>query len=332
MLTQNPFRPTSQTQDPFEPLPIVDISGLMSDCFETRQAVAREMLLEANRCGFLYLAGHGISQRMIDDLVELARRWFAQDLATKMRSFIGSSANHSGYVPEGEEQFGEQPPDRKEAYDVNFDYKGRAQPFPMVGPNQWPCYPGFCATVGAYYDATFELAKQLFRGFALALGQPEDSLVKHVNCPPSQLRLLHYPAPDRKSGASSGIGEHTDYECFTLLLPTGPGLEVKRPDGEWMVAPVIADALVLNIGDMLEILSNGHLPATRHRVRAVAQERYAFPFFAACDYETEISPISGLEPANSDAPPYQSQVCGEHLYEQTCATFHYLRRRRLDEH
>lgn len=332
MLSPNKTRQMIPATSKPEVLPVVDISGLASADLQDRKQVASEMAAQAHRCGFLYVTGHGIPPYLIDGLMKLSREWFSQDLETKMRSFIGNSTNHSGYVPEGEEQFGDQPPDRKEAYDINFDYCTSAQPFPMVGPNQWPRYPGFKETVGAYYEAVYALAKLLFRGFALALDLPETSLVKHVNCPPSQLRLLHYPEPDQVSGAKSGIGEHTDYECFTLLLPTGPGLEVRRPDGQWMEAPVIEGTLVVNIGDMLEILSNGHLPATRHRVRAVNEERYSFPFFAACDYDTEIAPVPGLEPANPGAPAYKSQICGEHLYQQTCATFHYLRRRRLEEH
>ncbi|MCP5775935.1 isopenicillin N synthase family oxygenase, partial [Klebsiella pneumoniae] len=73
---------------------------------------------------------------------------------------------------------------------------------------------------------------------------------------PSQLRLIHYPYNPEVQDAE-GIGAHTDYECFTLLLPTAPGLQVLNKTGEWIDIPLIENTLVMNIGDMMEILSNG---------------------------------------------------------------------------
>ena len=100
-----------------------------------------------------------------------------------------------------------------------------------------------------------------------------DYFEKLISTPPSQLRLVHYPfnaeAQDRQ-----GIGAHTDYECFTLLLPTADGLEVLNGNNEWIDAPVIDGCFVVNIGDMLEVLSNGRFIATSHRVRKVKEERY----------------------------------------------------------
>ena len=97
--------------------------------------------------------------------------------------------------------------------------------------------------------------------------------------PPSQLRLIHYPY-NPTAGEAFGIGSHTDYECLTLLSSTAPGLEVLNSAGRWIDAPPLPGALVVNIGDMMEIWTNGEFVATSHRVRPVKEERYSVPCFS----------------------------------------------------
>ena len=295
----------------FDRLPVVDVSGLAAPDPALRLEAARQLGQGAREAGFLYITGHGVSPALIERLVLRTKEYFAQPLEQKMRDYIGQSTNHSGYVPEGEEQFESGVIDCKEAYDLGFDYTSEEGRRPMLGPNQWADLPGFKEDIKAYYDAVLGLGNSLFRGFALALGLPEDAFSRQVSTPPSQLRLVHYPfnpaATDRP-----GIGAHTDYECFTILLPTAPGLEVLNGAGEWIDVPLMEDAFVINIGDMLEVLSNGMFVATSHRVRKVAEERYAFPLFCACDYDTVIEPVPGLL-SEGVAQGYEAVRCGDHL-------------------
>ncbi|SDS51887.1 Isopenicillin N synthase [Halopseudomonas xinjiangensis] len=318
-------QPGTSAHTAFTHLPVVDVSGLFSPERETREATARQLGKGAEEAGFLYITGHGVPLARIERLLNRTREYFAQPLDEKMRHYIGRSTNHSGYVPEGEEQFDSGTIDHKEAYDIGFDFLSEEGRRPMLGPNQWADLPGFREDIKAYYDAVLALSQQLFRGFALALGLPEDAFTKHVTTPPSQLRLIHYPFnPD--AADRPGIGAHTDYECFTILLPTAPGLEVLNGAGEWIDVPLMKDAFVINIGDMLEVLSNGLFVATSHRVRKVAEERYSFPLFCACDYDTVIAPVPVLLSETNPAR-YEPIVCGEHLYAQTVQTFGYLKRR-----
>jgi len=321
-----------QTRSPhtaFQHLPVVDVSGLYALDLATRQATARALGEAARDAGFLYITGHGVPEALTQRLIQRAEAYFAQPLADKMATYIGLSSNHSGYVPQGEEQFYGAKPDLKEAFDLGFDCPPGVAHRPMLGRNQWPAMPGFQADVQAYYRAAFDLSLLLFQGFALALGLPEDRFTRHIHTPPSQLRLVHYPhAPDMPADRP-GIGAHTDYECFTILLPTCDGLEVQNGAGEWIDAPVLPGAFVINIGDMMEVLSNGAFVATTHRVRKVSQERYAFPLFCALDYDTVISPLPELM-AEGDVPRHNSVVCGDHLYAQTLQTFAYLKTRVAD--
>jgi isopenicillin N synthase-like dioxygenase len=302
-------------------LPLVDISRLESPSLADRQAVARDLDRACSQAGFLYIRGSQFDEDVKRRIVARAQAYFALEEAAKMRSYIGLSCNHSGYVPVGEEQFGTGTIDAKEAYDVNYDYPLHEGRRPLLGPNLWPAMPGFREDVLAYYDHVTRVGRQLFGALALALGLEERHFEAALRHPPSQLRLIHYPAqPDAKD--RPGIGAHTDYECFTLLLPTAPGLQVVDKQGAWIDVPLIAGTLIMNIGDMMEILSNGRYLATRHRVKTVREERYSFPLFFACDYDHVIAPV-----VRGETPGYQPVKCGEHLFNQTAQTFAYLKRR-----
>lgn len=320
-----PVRNPVTTHTCFQHLPLVDISGLYAPDLPTRQATARALGQAAHEAGFLYITGHPLQPANFQSLVDITRAYFNQPLDRKMQDYIGQSSNHSGYVPMGEEQFASGSIDHKEAYDIGYDYLAEQDRRPMLGATQWPDFPGFKSTVQAYYREALQLGNTLFRGFALALGLDEDYFETITLNPPSQLRLIHYPF-NLAASDKPGIGAHTDYECFTILFPTQDGLEVMNGAGDWIDAPVIEGALVVNIGDMMEILSNGYFMATSHRVRKVQQERYSFPLFCACDYDTLIQPIAGLKPHRADKL-YQPLYCGDHLYAQTIQTFAYLKKR-----
>ncbi len=241
-------QPSSLTS--FTAVPVVDVSGLGSDAPAAQQAVADELGRAAREVGFLYVTGTGIDSALFMDLLDVTQRFFGLPLEDKMRVYIGRSTNHRGYVPEGEEVFAGGTRDRKEAYDCGLelpplDPDVLAGTF-FLGPNQWPDLAGFAAAVTAWYDAVMALGRRLLRGFALALGEEPGLFDAAVTKPPSQLRLLHYPY-DPDTTDAVGIGAHTDYECFTLLKPTAPGLEVLNAAGAWIDVPPLADAFVVNV-------------------------------------------------------------------------------------
>lgn len=320
----------------FQQIPIVDVAGLFGTPAE-QAAVAEELGKAAREVGFLYVTGSGVSQAAFDDLLAVTKKFFALPLEEKMKVYIGNSSNHRGYVPTGEEggyvegaegEPGQKPADLKEAFDLGLDLPADDPDYlagnPMVGPNQWPDLPGMAETVNRYYTAVLEFGKVLLRGFALALGEPADRFDSLVTKAPSQLRLIHYPF-DPSARDSQGIGAHTDFEVFTLLKPTEPGLEVLNGAGEWIDAPPVDGAFVVNIADMLEIWSNGTFVSTTHRVRKVADERYSFPLFFNVDYDVLVGPLERY--LRADGVNRVSLKAGEHLYAQTVQVFSYLQKR-----
>ncbi|WP_084004534.1 isopenicillin N synthase family dioxygenase [Terasakiispira papahanaumokuakeensis] len=324
---QAPSRPDRS----FTALPIIDISGLQSEQLSDRQAVAQQLAEAARHVGFFYVSGHGIDPALIAGLREAARQFFSLPFEHKMQHYIGQSQSHKGFVPEGEEVYSQGKPDHKEAFDIGFetplDHPLVQAGTPLIGGNEWPDLPDFKAQVNAYYEAVFAMGRRLFSGFALALGLDEHDFDHLITCPPSKLRLIHYPYDDSAED-SPGIGAHTDYECFTMLLADQAGLEVMNDQGVWIDAPPQRvngeEAFVINVGDMLEIMTAGLFPATSHRVRKVKTERYSFPLFFACDYHTQIKPLPQFVAASSHAEDYDTTSIGDHMWAQALQTYRYL--------
>ncbi|WP_200820454.1 isopenicillin N synthase family dioxygenase [Mycolicibacterium houstonense] len=313
----------------FDCVPVIDISGLRSERRDERDRVAAEIGTAAREIGFFYIGGTGIDEALFERMLAATQEFFALPLEEKMRSYIGLSRCHRGYVPVGEEGLeNESRPDLKEAFDTALDLPADDPDHlagnPMLGPNTWPDLPGFAEAVTSYYRAVLGVGKQLLWAFAVALGEDPEVFARHATKTPSQLRLMHYPYnADAQDG--QGIGAHTDYECFTLLKPTAPGLEVLNGAGEWIDVPPVDGTFVVNIGDLLELWTNGTFVATSHRVRRVVEERYSFPLFFNVDYHTEVRPLPRfVTEGGPQRPPLRA---GEHLFAQTAQTFTYLRRR-----
>jgi isopenicillin N synthase-like dioxygenase len=313
----------SRSVDAFSRLPVVDVSAFYgTDELRIRATVAA-LGRAASEVGFLYVTQHGVAPELLIGLERAAQAFFALPPAVKLEYYIGRSKNHRGYVPPGEEVFYGQTRDTKEAFDLSrelpeADY-GAASRF--LGPNVWPReLPELEGAVMRYYESVFALGRKLLCAFGQALELPAGYFDRYLTRPPSQLRLIHYEPAEPGEG-TMGIGAHTDYECLTLLHATAPGLEVMNGAGEWVAAPPLAGAFVVNIGDLLEVWSNGLFVSTSHRVLPVSAPRYSFPLFFTVDYETRVEPLPQL---CRDGVRHAPLVAGEHLLAQTMQSFRYF--------
>lgn len=313
----------------FHTVPVIDISGLRGGGPDAFAAVADQVGAAARDIGFFYISGTGLPADLFDEMLAQVKVFFDRPLEDKMKTYIGLSTCHRGYVPKGEEgMYGQTVEDLKEAFDTALelpaDDPDHVSGNPMLGPNAWPDQPGFAEAVTAYYEAMLEVGGLLFQAFALALGEPIDTFTSLARKAPSQLRLIHYPF-DPSAVDALGIGAHTDYECFTLLRGTAPGLEVLNGAKEWIDVPPLPGTYVVNVGDLIERMTGGTFVATTHRVRKVAEERYSFPLFFNLDYHTVVEPLPAF--ASPEEDPLPPLVAGEHLFAETAKTFRYLRER-----
>jgi isopenicillin N synthase-like dioxygenase len=276
------------------------------------------------------VTGHGIEPDKISALRSAAEQFFAKELDWKMAHQIGLERGHKGFVPEGEEVYSAGKPDHKEAYDIGFeaadDHPMVLAGLPLIGGNKWPDLPDFKNAVQPYYAAVFDLGMHPMRAFALALRQPEHAFDAYVTCPPSKLRLIHYPV-EPSADDTPGIRSHTDYECFTLLLADQSGLEVLNSAGNGLThhhSPLTAKRRTSSTwGGMFEVMTAGAFVATSHRVRKVRHERYSFPLFFAFHYGICIRPLPPFVTPGSESN-YQEPSIGDHMWSMALQTYRYL--------
>ncbi len=160
--------------------------------------------------------------------------------------------------------------------------------------NQWPAgLPGFRETVTAYCDAMERLVQKLVPLYARALGLPAQYFDAPFAEPQYKLRMTHYPPEPDAPDDEFGIAPHTDTSFLTLLAPNEvPGLSIRRQSGEWIAAPAIPDAFVVNGGQLLQRWTNDRFLATAHRaVNRSGGERYALAFFCDSNIDWPIAAV-----------------------------------------
>jgi isopenicillin N synthase-like dioxygenase len=144
-----------------------------------------------------------------------------------------------------------------------------------------------------YWRECDRVALELLGAMAEILGTARDQFLQLFNKPLTNMTLLHYPPPDDES-TEFGIHPHKDTDALTILAPDPVGgLFIRhRDDQEWIKAAPPADALIVNIGDLLELWSGGYFVSTPHKViNSSDQHRYSFPYFAVPRFDTVVEPI-----------------------------------------
>ena len=307
-------------------LPVIDLDGLFNG---DEASVAAALGQAARTSGFFYIANHGVPQQLIDEVFAASRQFHEMPRSYKMKYWCGFSTNHRGYVPF--EENGTEFPKKinfHEAWDMSYeapaDHPDFLAKWRMTGPNVWPDLPGWKDTVSSYYDAVFALGQRLLGALSLELGVDPAELRKHITYPTTQLRMMRYlendaPATDEMVG----IGAHSDFECFTILLQGGPGLQVMNAEDHWVEAPPIPGTFIVNIGDIFEAWSGGQFKSTQHRVVNTGKARYSFPLFFGLDYHTEVRTLDQFRTAKTDEK-YPPMMAGEHLMRMTVGGFRYL--------
>jgi isopenicillin N synthase-like dioxygenase len=188
---------------------------------------------------------------------------------------------------------------------------------PLHVPNRWPAEdlcPGFRAAMEDYHSALQALSNRLLRVLALALDMPVDFFADKFDRPVATLRPLHYPPRVGDPNAGElGAGAHTDFGCFTLLLTDRePGLQIQW-DGRWVDVPPREGCYIVNIGDLLQVWTNGRFKSTLHRVvSTTGRERYSTAFFVDANFDALVECLPTCCSAD-DPPKFKPLTAGDHV-------------------
>lgn len=275
-----------------ENVPVIDIEEIeRADSLAAIDRACREW-------GFFQVTGHGIDQRLLADVMSVSQQFFGQPSGEKRR-ILRDADNPWGYY---DKELTKNRQDWKEIYDFGPADGDKLKP-------RWPAGPlrlRFEPVIRAYYASCKGLSMRLLSAIALNLGVSGKYLARGFDdAHTSFLRLNYYPRfpLGLRDDQPLGVGEHTDAGALTLLLQDQqPGLEVLRDDRWYLVEPR-ADALVVNIGDIVQVWSNDRYRAALHRVITnPSADRYSVPFFLNPSWETSYEPlpttVTAREPAH----------------------------------
>ncbi len=286
-------------------VPVISMAGL--DAADFSAAFGRSF----ERYGFAMVSDHGLDAELVARAWAMTRDFFALPEAEKRRYLIPGTGGARGYTAFGTEiAKGATHVDLKEFWHVGRDLPA-GHPLSSQQPNNiWPDQPaGFRETFEALFAAMDDVGARLLRAIARYLGLADDWFDDPIRDGNSVLRLLHYPPI---SGNAPGIRAeaHEDINLITLLLGAEEaGLEILDKDGSWLPVSPPDGALAVNVGDMLQRLTNHVLPSTTHRVRnpdagRASVARYSMPYFLHLRSDVPIATLPGcITPDNPNRYP-----------------------------
>ncbi|MET7596473.1 isopenicillin N synthase family dioxygenase [Streptomyces sp. NPDC004082] len=287
------------TNPSYQQLPIIDLSAAGRGP-QARALLHAQLHSAAHDVGFFQLVGHGVTEAETSALLGAMRRFFALPEADRLALDNVNSPHFRGYTRTGDERTGGGR-DWRDQLDIGPERPARA-PAPgepaywwLEGPNQWPAaLPELRTAALAWIDRLSSVAARLLRELLTAIGAPGDFYepVFGERAHP-HLKLVRYPG-SAGDGADQGVGAHKDYGFLTLLLQDEVGgLQVQRGDGLFHDVPPIPGAFVVNLGELLEVATNGYLVATNHRVVSPpgATERFSVPFFYNPRLDARVEPL-----------------------------------------
>ncbi len=296
--------PLSRRLD-FTEIPVIDLCELATG--KADPATIEALRAACRDVGFVYIKNHGVDRGLIDDVLAASREFFARPIDEKKAVQVDERMR--GYLPlryrsyEGEDNAAQS---NQEGYWMGPDRPLNPQNR-LDGPNVWPENgEALRNAMEAYHEAANVLADVLARAFSLALGQEADFLPNLLNPVTQLLKVNHYPPQDNPTAVSDiGVVPHSDEGSFTILWQDeNGGLEIESKSGEWVEAPAIPGTYVVNIGNMLQIWSNGEFSSTPHRViNRSGTDRYSIPLFSYARSDAPIKPIlnGAVDDPNADS-------------------------------
>ena len=284
-------------------VPRLDMSEFFYGNTKARQHFAERMGGAFRQIGFATLINHGISQELVDRGYAAAKELFALSENVLQKYETPHNGRQTGYTSFQVEHAKDQSP---EEGDLKRHWNMR-RPLPpghprlnnpAYVPNLWPKEaPGFELVVKEMFAALDALSVQVLTALEMYLHYPAGKLTEMVRDGETLMRILHYP-PVQGTPKAVRSGAHEDINLVTLLIAgTEPGLQVKTRGGVWVAVQETPGSIVVNVADMLQMLTNWELPSTTHRVvnppDGANVDRYSWPFFVHLKGDTIVHPETG---------------------------------------
>jgi isopenicillin N synthase-like dioxygenase len=304
-------------------IPVVDLADFLSGDAEKKKNFVTALGKAYEDVGFVAVKNHGISDALIADLYKYVQQFFTLSPEQKRAYEIPELAGQRGYTSFGREHAkGSEAPDLKEFYQhgqmVEGDDAVKAEYPDNVVIEQ---VPHFTETMNQAYRAFEKSGKALLQAIALFLGLDEhyfDAPIHHGN---SILRAIHYPPITQEPKSAIRAEQHEDINLITLLVgASADGLQILTKQNEWVGVTSLPDQIVVNVGDMLQRLTNNRLKSTTHRVVNPPREmwhtsRYSIPFFL---HPRSAMSLACLESCINENHPkaYPDATAGEYLDER----------------
>jgi isopenicillin N synthase-like dioxygenase len=284
-------------------IPVLDLSTARQPYGSFSPEFIEQLRYATHNVGFFQITGYGASPGQAEHLLDVIRRFFDLPLEERMKLDNRLSPHFRGYtrmgteVTQGRADAREQidySPEREPVSSFSAD-----EPYWLLqGPNLWPdeFFPELKPAAMAWAELMSAVGMELLRAIAVSLQLPEDYFDEPFRDSPAWIgKLVHYVGGVVEAAGDQGVGSHADYGFVTLLLQDGVGgLEVQPPGATgWLPVEPIPGALVVNLGEMLEVATGGYLAATIHRVQAPPPgvDRYSVPFFWSPRLDAVIKPV-----------------------------------------
>lgn len=261
-------------------MPVISLSSGDAD------ALGQQLGSSFQTYGFATVVDHGLDPALVSKAWALTKQLFEQSESQKMTGFDKAIAGQRGYTPfKTEIAKGADYHDLKEFWHVGRDIDRDSPLASSMLPNIWPDIPEFKETLQLLFSEMDRVGSRILSSVARYLDLPTHWFDPAIEDGNSILRLLHYPPIAGDAEGCIRAGAHEDINLITLLLGAEEaGLQILRPDGSWMDVSPPEGGLAVNVGDMLQRLTNHVLPSTTHRVVNPSGERskfsrYSMPFF-----------------------------------------------------
>ena len=295
----------------------------LKDADRDPQGFAEKLGRSFEDYGFAIIADHGIPDELIHRAEEKAKAFFALPEDVKRKYLIPSGGGARGYTPFGiETAKGNKAHDLKEFWHVGRDLPQGHAFRDHMPDNLWPVeVPGFKDTFQDLYATFDRVGLKVLKAIARYLDIDEDYFEDAVRDGNSVLRALHYPPQTEPTGEHLRAGAHEDINALTLLIGAEEaGLELLTRDGRWIPVSPKPGELVINIGDMLQRLTNGKLRSTSHRVvnptpDRASKARYSMPFFLHFRSDFAIEALPQTVPAG-EQPKWPRITANDYLQER----------------